>query len=173
MRVLSALTSCDTFRMLCRCRISRYLATFQMLSLSARNSFPVLLLLLLDCIVVLFRGTFRYVFEVRSGSPCSSLALCLVCCQYVYMRRSCVRSVVYYRLAYGDGLAFGVRVWTASGSSPLACLSVVAKVPSAGLVSEALEILALISFQGAFIRRRRSCCFGVGTEISKTVSIAQ
>src|SRR6478735_12486267 len=80
--------------------------------------------------------------------------------QYVYTCRSCVRSWVHHRFAYGDGLALGVSARTASSTADINLSVFCCTVLPTGLTLSVSVILLLISFQGAFFNRCLSSCFG-------------
>ncbi len=166
------LTNCGTLPNALSSPDLRYFAAFQMLSLSARNSF--------QCFFFCCRMASWYYFAAALAVSSRLTTICPArrslrarFLQYVWMHRRCVKSVVHHRLLKGEGRAFGVRACTASNTADISVSVLLWTVPPDGLALSVFAIRALISFHGAFLSRSRSCRWGVGTGTSKTVSIAR
>ena len=82
-----------------------------------------------------------------SDGPCPALFR-----SCVYVVRSCVRSVVHHRLAYGEGLAFGVKSMIAEVTTSISLSVCCCTLPSLGHPPSSFAILSLISPQGAFLK---------------------
>jgi hypothetical protein len=83
-----------------------------------------------------------------------------------------VRSVVHHLLVYSDGLAFGVKVWTASSTTSISRSVYYYTLPPSGTVRKLVEILFLISDHGAFLKSNLYSVTRSGVAMSNVVSIA-
>ena len=74
---------------------------------------------------------------------------------------------------YGDSLAFGIKVHTASSTTDISWLVLCCTVLSDGVLSRLVVILALIPFHDMFLSSSCSCCLATRTGMSNMVLIMQ
>ena len=114
-------------------------------------------------------------FASASSIPSLAPSLCMFLARFlscVYSLRSRVRSDVHYFFMYGDGLALGVSLCTASETIAVSWLVCTCISPPIGLIASLVEINSHIFFYRAFLNSSLSSLVCSGTATSNVVSIA-